>query len=278
MRKLQTIVASAAAAQVRVVAALVLFSAAGCATSRGILDVRPPVSTDPNSGLAVRIDRVTDRRQFELRPRNPSTPSLRGGEIHDSAITVRAVARKRNAYGMALGDILLPEGRSVEMVVEEAIAEAFRLAGYVVLPMGAGDAGTPIVEADIEKFWAWFNPGFWAITTNSEIVVTVAAPVAGLDSGEAIVGSSQTRAMAAGSGTWMKTFDAGLRSFSSNLRARLESGPSAESALPSSKGGKSVEQNSAVSDRLRTLEQLKDDGLLSDDEYRRKREQILDEL
>jgi hypothetical protein len=35
------------------------------------------------------------------------------------------VARKRNGWGKVLGDILLPEGRTVSDLVEEVVAKAF---------------------------------------------------------------------------------------------------------------------------------------------------------
>jgi hypothetical protein len=192
---------------------------------------------------------------------------------------VRAIARKRNAYGMALGDILLPEGRTVEAVVEEAIAAAFREAGYRVLAANEAESrDLPAVEADIEKFWAWFSPGFWTITTNFETVVRITAPVAGLESGESIAGGAQTSGMAATSGMWMKTVDAGVQNFSANLRSRLAAGPSPVGASGREKQVGTSDAKSAVPERLRILEQLKADGLLSDEEYGAKRQQILDGL
>lgn len=73
--------------------------------------------------------RVTDRRVFEADPDDPSTPSLKGGEIHNTATTSRAIARKRGGFGKAWGDILLPEGRTVAHLMEEALTRAFQDAG-----------------------------------------------------------------------------------------------------------------------------------------------------
>ena len=82
----------------------------GCATTRGVMDVQEEVSANPETGIAVKFARVTDARRFEIDPRQADIPSLKNDEIDDPAITSRAIARKRNSYGKALGDILLPGG------------------------------------------------------------------------------------------------------------------------------------------------------------------------
>jgi hypothetical protein len=67
---------------------------------------------------------VTDRRVFEVNPRQANIPSLMNdAEIKNPAITARAVARKRGGFGKTLGDVgdvLLPEGRTVTNVVAVA--------------------------------------------------------------------------------------------------------------------------------------------------------------
>ena len=144
------------------VAALLLL-VSGCATNRGIIDVRVTPTPDPQGKVMVKIVRVTDQRTFELRPDVASIPSLKDGQIDNKAITSRAIARKRNGYGKALGDILLPEGRTVEDLVEEAtvtkplqyetengtlaqraadlLAEATALEGALHLPGVRGEGG-----------------------------------------------------------------------------------------------------------------------------------------
>ncbi|MCP3927681.1 MAG: flagellar biosynthesis protein, partial [Bacteroidetes bacterium] len=96
------------------IAISILLLGSGCATNRGILDVKVDIPQNPSEGKTIAIVRVTDIRQFEVAPLSPSVPSLRGDDIENHAITVRAIARKRNGYGKAIGDIVLPEGRTVE--------------------------------------------------------------------------------------------------------------------------------------------------------------------
>ena len=76
---------------------------------------------------------VTHRRTFETSPNEPSTPSLSPGEEQGGKIRMRAIARKRNTYGRGLGDILLPEGKTVEALVEGALSQAFTESGYKMI-------------------------------------------------------------------------------------------------------------------------------------------------
>lgn len=138
-----------------------LFVATGCATTRGVIDVPATMGANPPSGPAVRIDRVTDRRVFEIDPRQANIPSLMNdAEIKDPKITSRAIARKRGGFGKALGDILLPEGRTVMKVVEEALTRSLQDAGYRVVSKQDPEAATAIpVEADIEQILGVFSAG-----------------------------------------------------------------------------------------------------------------------
>lgn len=138
------------------VAALVLL--AGCATNRAEVDVKPPGNTQtpaPNNGEKVYISAV-DVRVFQIKPSSFDTPSLKYDEIDDKSITERAIARKRNNFNMAIGDVLLPEGRTVSELVGDAVATAYRQAGYeVVTAPGAHDITE--VKVQIIEFWSWYS-------------------------------------------------------------------------------------------------------------------------
>ncbi len=128
--------------------------ASGCAVSRGILEVEVPTAMNPSIGPAYKIVEVKDSRQFQLRPQEPSIPSLKGGEIDNESITSRAIARKRNGYGKAMGDILLPEGQTVTELTARAVARAMRESGLRVVEQGDPDwkRARP-VEAEIQQHW-----------------------------------------------------------------------------------------------------------------------------
>jgi hypothetical protein len=215
---------------------LLLGGGAGCATSRGILDIQVPMTADPAAGPTVVITRVTDARPFEIDPRDPSVPSLKGDEIGDKAITSRAIARKRNTYGMALGDILLPEGHSVEMLVREALATALRHRGYRVVQAEAGAAGAgatdsaPIpLEADIRQYWSWFTPGFWALELEFEAILDLRSPVVGTEQ-RTVRGYVLLHSQAATGGAWRNTINKGNDSLIREIEAVLVA-PGAEPGM-----------------------------------------------
>jgi len=157
---------------------------AGCATSRSEIALASPTAAGPkapSNGRTVVIRHIKDERVFEQAPGEPSTPSLGLGGVAQAtdAVKARAIARKRNGYGQALGDVVLPEGRTVVGLVRENLTAAFEQAGYRVA--SAEQATAPpltIVDVSIRKFWAWMRPGFWALTFNTN-VETVLTPVGG---------------------------------------------------------------------------------------------------
>lgn len=148
---------------------------AGCATSRSVVDVSPSIgepasATVPQNGKAVYINSVNDKRAFQESPSTPDIPSMDPAKPHTDAIKPRAIGRKRNTFGKALGDILLKEGDSIDALTAQAIRQAFIDKGYKVLDKS--DQVTPstyIVNADVDKFWTWMNPGFWALTISADI-------------------------------------------------------------------------------------------------------------
>ncbi|HET9031986.1 MAG TPA: hypothetical protein VFN25_03675 [Dokdonella sp.] len=146
---------------------------AGCATSRGTMSLNvPPAGTTTTSGTTVFIDQIVDKRVFEDEPSEPSTPSLKGrkGSSESADIKAKAIARKRNTYGRALGDILLDGDQTVVGVMRDLLREGFSGAGYHVVndrsQLGEGGMN---VNVEVEKFWAWFTPGFFSVSMESQI-------------------------------------------------------------------------------------------------------------
>ena len=157
------------------IAALLVLS--GCVTSRSEVAVNfvPPANVQANAsnGKKVLISTV-DERVFQVSPRNPATPSLKNDEVTDKSITERAIARKRNGYGMALGDVLLPSGRTLSQLVNQSVASAYQQAGYeVVTEPSAADTK---VKVHIVEFWSWFTPGFFMVDVSSKSLVRIEMP------------------------------------------------------------------------------------------------------
>ena len=140
----------------RILAVVALVLLAGCAINRAEVDVLPPGKTQtpaPSNGKKVYI-RAVDDRVFQIKPTSFDMPSLKYDEIDDKSITERAIARKRNNYNMAIGDVLLPKGRTVSELVGDAVASAYQQAGYeVVSAPGAPDVRE--VKVQIIEFWSW---------------------------------------------------------------------------------------------------------------------------
>lgn len=143
----------------------------GCATSRSILDVQTPTGQiGQANGRSVYINAIADNRSFQTNPSTPDIPSLDPTEDQSDNIKSRAIGRKRNGYGKALGDILLKDGETVQNLAYKSIQEAFVEKGYTIINNKEQiTKDTYVVNASIDKFWAWMNPGFWSITLSSEI-------------------------------------------------------------------------------------------------------------
>lgn len=148
----------------------------GCALTRseinlGSLEAAPSAAPVTKS-RAVLIRSVTDERVFEQAPKDPSTPSLgfEGAEKATADIKARAISRKRNTFGQALGDVLLENGQTVAGVIRDNLAAAFREAGYRVTnnPVEAGQSPVTM-DVRIKRFWTWIRPGFLALTLTADI-------------------------------------------------------------------------------------------------------------
>lgn len=142
----------------KILAFVALLLLAGCATNRAEVDILPPGTSQtpaPSNGKKVYISAVDDR-VFQIKPSRFDIPSLKYDEIDDKSITERAIGRKRNNYNMPIGDVLLPKGRTVSELVVDAVATAYRQAGYeVVNTPGARDVSE--VKVQIIEFWSWYT-------------------------------------------------------------------------------------------------------------------------
>jgi hypothetical protein len=203
-----------------VAATLLLFGvlSVGCATT---LDVRVPAATNPTAGPAVTFVRVTDRREFQRKPPEASIPSLKDGQIEDRALTSRAIGRKRSGWGKALGDILLPEGRSVEQLTAEALARGLRESGYrVIEPASPGREDAIPLEVDIQEFWAWVAPG-WNMHISFDSRIRVTGPAAPFRKGQEFTGHIRLGTSAPTGGAWLNTINKGLEYLNQDMTTRL---------------------------------------------------------
>lgn len=145
-----------------------------CATNRSYISLPVPGTTIEASAsdkVAV-IDRIDDKRDFQTDPRDPSIPSLKKGEKYalDAEGRKGAIARKRNGYGKAIGDIQLQPPQTVISITRQLVASGLRQRGYRVVEDGsAPPEGALHVSVDIKEFWAWLTPGFWAVDMEAKL-------------------------------------------------------------------------------------------------------------
>lgn len=184
---------------------------------------RPARSTNPETGTTVAITRVDDMRHFEISPRDPSTPSLSDDKINDAVTTGRALARKRNGYGMALGDVLLPKGETVADLMEQAVADGFRKAGYRVVRKGdpGYDQAVP-VTLQVSEFWSWLTPGLVQITIANRAEVTLRGSLPALAPDMTVHNETSEEMMAVFESDWQKLVAKGLDQLSDKVAETLK--------------------------------------------------------
>lgn len=184
---------------------------AGCAVGRTTVDVSAPQGTNPTTGKYVRIDSVQDKRTFSVKPPSADMASLDPNEDSSDASKARAIGRKRNGYGKALGDVVLPQGKTASGLVESALATGFQDAGYIVVKQGDPNFGAAApVTAQIIDFWAWFEPGFWSIKTNQKSELQLSGDVGALHGEQTIKTRVSESKQVVVSSDWQEIVEKGL--------------------------------------------------------------------
>lgn len=199
---------------------------AGCATSRSEVKLSSPVLTSAGGAATasqvIVIRSVRDERVFEQAPRDPSMPSLgSGGAAQASAdIKSRAIGRKRNGFGKALGDVLLENGQTVEGVIRENLTAALQQAGYQVKSANSAGVSPVVIDVDIKQFWAWFRPGFWQITLSANIATDL--HISGGASPTVVSVHAEDKRQIATNGAWIHIVDKALEAFRNEVAAKTK--------------------------------------------------------
>lgn len=212
------------------IAAMVCIGAmlGGCATSRSEIRLSSHEATPPQSstiGRTVIIRSVRDERIFEEAPRDPSIPSLgfEGALKATDDVKARAVGRKRNSFGKALGDVLLEEGQTVVGLVRENLTTVFQQAGYQIVSEGATEPTTLVVDAHVNQFWSWFRPGFWAIKLNAKIETSL--DISGTNSPTIISVQVEDSRQLATEGAWLQIVEQAFVAYRTEAASKLSMPP-----------------------------------------------------
>jgi hypothetical protein len=79
----------------------------------------------------------------------------------------------------------------------------------------------PPDKADIEQFWAWVTPGYWAASVYFEAIVKITGNIPPFESGETVRGHVERHAQTVGNRAWRNTIHKGIRVFIREVRGRL---------------------------------------------------------
>jgi hypothetical protein len=213
-----------------IITAFVALSVSACATSRSVIPVAAPVSEQPKSNSFVKITEVRDLRQFSVNPGDPNMPSLGSAdEIQDPTITSRALGRKRNGYGRALGDVVLPETTSVAELVRSSAKKALQDKGYVVVDDRSPEyARAQTLTMDVEQFWAWIGMGFTELTFTFDSKVGMKGGGNILVTDPAMV-QSQTvvKSIAGTESVWTRVIQTGVNDMAEQMKVHIKPAPGA---------------------------------------------------
>lgn len=150
----------------------------GCASSRSEVGISVPTVSQTAAATArpqagqklVWLRTVKDSRVFQAAPKDPSIPSLGfGGADQASAeVKARAMGRKRNGFGAGLGDVLLPEGQTVTLLLSQQLRTVLQEGGYQVVEQDPKRADALVVDVDVKEFWSWIQMGFWSLKLHNK--------------------------------------------------------------------------------------------------------------
>jgi hypothetical protein len=202
-----------------------VFILSSCATNRSVLNIDPNnnVLSTPLYKFAI-IRSVTDAREFMDKPPTPDIPSLGQGGIskHSAELQARAIGRKRNGYGKALGDVFLDEKNSVQNLVNNTLTNVLNKYGYKTYDINSNyPPGTIFIDVTINKFWSWIDIGFWSIGIEAEIDTNVNITYDD-NRTRSISARTSNRVMAATDSAWKETIDLILQSYEKNAEKELE--------------------------------------------------------
>jgi hypothetical protein len=205
--------------------------AVGCATNRSVIIPANPLTAmaaaPVTKSRAVLLRSVTDERIFEESPKDPSIPSLGfGGAAKASTeLKARAIGRKRNTFGQAMGDVLLEQSATVTDVVVENLTAALKQAGYKVTT-DAADAGQRplVIDVHIKQFWCWFQPGFTQVKLHADI--TTDLEISELPEPISVSIRAAHGFQIANDDSWIQTLEQGLQEYRGQVVSRGADFPS----------------------------------------------------
>lgn len=144
--------------------------------SAGVLD-------NPPSGIAVRIDRIEDKREFQETDIRTLTPSLTG-DAQDPVRRSRAIGRGTTQSARPGANLFVVPETTVEQMMTDATSRALRQAGFRVIEKGEPGYDAAIgLEVIIEKLWMKQSLPTESPSTEMEIGARIYGNLPGLEVG-----------------------------------------------------------------------------------------------
>lgn len=192
----------------------------GCVLGRRTIDLPiQSLSTGTEQKSEIFIGDIKDNRAFQNKPSDPSIPSI-DGDVHSLTPPEKGmmIGRQRGGFGNAAGDVALPANDSVVMRTRHLLEEGFKSRGYMI----TSDATAPTsASATINKFWAWFTPGFWTITFEAHVNYTIRLTKPEGPSTIILQGYGRNQGQVASDANWQLAYQRAFQDFLSKLDARL---------------------------------------------------------
>ena len=194
--------------------------ASGCVTGRRVVPLEVPEGGASSGERGeIFVGAVEDARTFENKPAAPSTPSITGNV--DSLTPEQKqifIARQRNGYGKAMGDVVLPDGQTVPERMRLLIKAGLASNGYKL----TDDSAAPnSATARVDQFWGWFTPHFATLSFEANVSATITIKHRGKTYELHPKGFGRNQGQVASNANWQvaysRAFDDFLKNFDSEL-------------------------------------------------------------
>lgn len=208
--------------KIKIVCLMVVLALTGCVTGTRNIDLDiPEYKNEEKVAGSIFISEIHDKRAFEQKPREPSTPSVKGdlsSKSQDDLSTL--IGRQRNSYGAAMGDVALSNNQTVQQKVRELLTTGLESRGYKIVE----DENTPNqVTIDIEKFWAWFSPGLLSVSFESDLQFQIEFKSPSKNVTIDVTGYGINKGQVASDENWKLAYQRAYLNFLENLDEALDS-------------------------------------------------------
>jgi hypothetical protein len=221
----------------------------------------------------VYIVAVTDDREFQNRPSDPSIPSINGDITKLSARERdQMIGRQRNGFGKAMGDMALPADDSVTKRARLLVEQGLMRRGYQIT---SEPNATNTVTVSVNEFWAWMTPGFFALTFEAKLSCSIAVTDANGVHTAIVKGYGLNHGQFAKDVNWQEAYDPAFEDFISNFGTQWENlGLREDPKLPM---GAKLAGAGDLYEHLKRLDELKKDGILTDQEFDVQKKKLLEQ-